>query len=197
MHKPARTYPKPLGDMIDRCLGEVFARQGFASSQLVTHWPDIVGDEIAALAEPVKLQWPRAIHADAPEPALARVLLLDQFTRNAFRDTPRAFAGDARALKAAQAMVAARQDAALAPLQRQFVYLPFEHAESLPMQDEAMRLFGALAAEQPQFADLLEWARRHRDIIARFGRFPHRNALLGRASTPDEEAFLLLPGSRF
>ena len=135
--------------------------------------------------------------ADDPDTALAQVLLLDQFTRNAFRDTPRAFAGDARALKAAQAMVAARQEASLAPLQRQFVYLPFEHDESLAMQDEAMRLFGALAAEQPQFADLLEWARRHRDVIARFGRFPHRNALLGRASTPDEEAFLLLPGSRF
>lgn len=135
--------------------------------------------------------------ADEPDTALAQVLLLDQFTRNAFRDTPRAFAGDARALKAAQAMVARGDDRVLAPLQRQFAYLPFEHAESLAMQDEAMRLFGALASEHPQGVEQLEWARRHRDIIARFGRFPHRNALLGRTSTPEEEAFLLLPGSRF
>ncbi len=135
--------------------------------------------------------------AGQADSALAQVLLLDQFTRNAFRDTPRAFAGDARALAAAQAMVAAGQDRALAPLQRQFVYLPFEHAESPAMQDEAMRLFGELAREHPEHADVVTWARRHREIIERFGRFPHRNALLGRASTPEEEAFLQQPGSRF
>jgi len=137
-------------------------------------------------------------HWDAtPAGALALVVVLDQFTRNAYRDTPRAFAGDAPALAAAQALVAAGGDRALAPLQRWFVYLPFEHAEDLGLQRQALQLFGALAAEHPSLADASEWARKHHDVIARFGRFPHRNAILGRASTPEEEAFLAQPGSRF
>jgi uncharacterized protein (DUF924 family) len=132
-----------------------------------------------------------------PGPALARVLLLDQFTRNAFRDTPRAFAGDALALRAARSMIEQGQDQQLRPLQRSFVYLPFEHAEGLAEQDEALRLFGALAEAAPGLAGNLEWAEKHRAIIARFGRFPHRNAILGRPSTPEELAFLQQPGSRF
>jgi uncharacterized protein (DUF924 family) len=134
--------------------------------------------------------------ADAPG-ALAQILLLDQFTRNALRDTPAAFAGDARALAAASAMVGARQDEALPPEQRAFVYLPFEHAESLAMQDEAMRLFGRLTAQAPQMRDMLAYAERHRAVIQRFGRFPHRNAMLGRRSTVEELAFLREPGSHF
>jgi len=129
--------------------------------------------------------------------ALAQVVLLDQFTRNAWRGTPRAFAGDARALAAAQAMVAARQDRALPPEQRAFVYLPFEHAESLAMQEEALRHFRGLAAEAPDMAESLDYALRHHAIVQRFGRFPHRNAILGRASTPEELAFLEQPGSGF
>jgi uncharacterized protein (DUF924 family) len=132
-----------------------------------------------------------------PGPALARVLLLDQFTRNAFRDTPRAFAGDVLALAAARAMVEHGQDQHLRPLQRVFVYLPFEHAEDLHAQNEALKLFGRLAEDAPGLADNLEWARKHHVIIQRFGRFPHRNAILGRASTPEELAFLEQPGSRF
>ncbi len=131
------------------------------------------------------------------ESALARILLLDQFTRNAFRGSSRAFAGDALALCAAREMVAAGQDAALEPVQRAFVYLPFEHAEDLAAQDEAVRLFTQLAAEAPALGDMLDYAHRHRAVIARFGRFPHRNAQLGRASTADELAFLREPGSRF
>ena len=133
----------------------------------------------------------------APRSALARVLLLDQFTRNAFRGTPRAFAGDAQALAAARAMVAAGLDRALPPLERAFVYLPFEHAEDLAMQDEAVRRFTALHAEAPEVADMLDYAHRHREVIRRFGRFPHRNAVLGRACTPQESAFLREPGSSF
>jgi uncharacterized protein (DUF924 family) len=129
--------------------------------------------------------------------ALAHVVLLDQFPRNAFRGTPRAFAGDARALAAAQVMVGAGQDGALPPVQRGFVYLPFEHAESLPMQDEAVRRFRALAAQAPEMAESLDYAERHRTIIERFGRFPHRNAILGRASTAEELEFLQQPGSGF
>ena len=135
--------------------------------------------------------------AAQPQSALAQIVLLDQFTRNTLRDTPRAFAGDARALAAATAMVGARQDEALPPEQRAFVYLPFEHAESVAMQDEAVRRFERLAAGAPQMAEMLRYAERHRDVVRRFGRFPHRNEVLGRRSTAAEEAFLKEPGSRF
>jgi len=137
-------------------------------------------------------------HWDAqPEHALARILLLDQFARNVFRETPRAFAGDAMALAAARAMVDSGQDRALLAVQRSFVYLPFEHAEDLGLQDEAVHLFTQLAGEAPELESALDYAHRHHAVIARFGRFPHRNALLGRASTAEELAFLLEPGSRF
>jgi uncharacterized protein (DUF924 family) len=132
-----------------------------------------------------------------PGPALARILLLDQFTRNIFRDTPRAFAGDALALEAARAMVMQGQDQALQPLRRVFVYLPFEHAESMEAQDESMRLFTRLAQEVPALEGYLDYAHRHHEIVQRFGRFPHRNAMLGRPSSADEITFLQQPGSGF
>jgi uncharacterized protein (DUF924 family) len=135
--------------------------------------------------------------ADEPQGALARILLLDQFTRNIFRDTPRAFAGDAQALAAAAALVDAGADQALQPLQRLFVYLPFEHAEDIGAQQRAVALCEALASADPAFESFADYARRHHDVIARFGRFPHRNSILGRASTAEEEAFLQRPGSRF
>ena len=134
---------------------------------------------------------------DEPRSALAQILLLDQFTRNAFRGTARSFAGDARALAAASRMVGSRQDEALAPFMRAFVYLPFEHAEGLAMQDEAIRLFTKLVSEAPEQADMLDYAHRHRDVIERFGRFPHRNDVLGRQSTAEEIAFVKQPGSGF
>jgi len=133
-------------------------------------------------------------HADG---ALAQILLLDQFTRNALRDTPRAFAGDARALAAASAMVGRRLDEALPPVRRSFVYMPFEHAETIAAQDEAVRLFTRLAAAAPELEHMLGYAQRHREVIRRFGRFPHRNAILGRRDTAEEAAFLQEPGSRF
>ena len=138
-----------------------------------------------------------AAWAGTAQGALAQVVLLDQFTRNAWRGTARAFAGDERALAAAQAMVAARQDDALPPEQRAFVYLPFEHAESLALQEEALRHFRRLAAAAPDMAESLDYALRHHAIVQRFGRFPHRNAILGRASTAEELAFLEQPGSGF
>ncbi|HSC62826.1 MAG TPA: DUF924 family protein [Caldimonas sp.] len=134
---------------------------------------------------------------DAPRPALAQILLLDQFTRNAFRGTARAFAGDPRALAAASRMVGTRQDESLPVFMRGFVYLPFEHAESMAMQDEAVRLFGRLVDDVPEQAGMLDYAHRHRDVIRRFGRFPHRNDVLGRQSTAEEIAFLMQPGSGF
>lgn len=129
--------------------------------------------------------------------ALAQVLVLDQFTRNAFRATARAFAGDARALAAASRLVGARQDEALPVFMRSFVYLPFEHAEGIAMQDESVRLFTRLVAGTDDPQQLLDYALRHRAIIERFGRFPHRNASLGRQSTAEEVAFLKRPGSGF
>ena len=131
-----------------------------------------------------------------PAGALARVVVLDQFTRNIFRDTPRAFAGDARALAAADAAVARGFDRAVDAVQRAFFYLPFEHAEDVAMQHRSLALFGDLARATGDDT-LLVWARRHADVIFRFGRYPHRNAVLGRASTPEEVEFLAQPGSRF
>ena len=132
-----------------------------------------------------------------PLPALALVIVLDQFTRNAFRDTARAFAGDARALQTARAMVASGADRALSSVQRSFVYLPFEHAEDLSHQRTAVQLFQQLAHDEPARADLVGWALRHHEVVARFGRFPHRNVTLGRANTAEEEDFLQKPGSSF
>ena len=132
-----------------------------------------------------------------PLGALAEIVVLDQFTRNVFRDTPRAFAGDARALRAAQALVESGADRGLLAVQRQFVYLPFEHAEDLEMQNEGVRLYTRLAAIASEQADGLDYAQRHRAIIERFGRFPHRNRIVGRQSTPEEAEFLLTPGSGF
>ena len=130
-------------------------------------------------------------------PALARIVVLDQFTRNVFRDTPRAFAGDRQALAAASDMVGSRHDESLPPFMRAFVYMPFEHAEGIAMQDESVRLFTRLAAAFPEIGSMLEFALKHRAVIERFGRFPHRNAILGRHSTAEESAFLAGPGSRF
>lgn len=159
-----------------------------------------IADRFGALIERA-LRGELADWSREPGSALAQIVLLDQFTRNVFRDTPRAFAGDARALAAATAMVGRRQDEALPALQRAFVYMPFEHAEGLGAQDEAVRLFTRLLESTPQASpelrSMLEYAERHRAVIRRFGRFPHRNAILGRHSTPDETVFLQEPGSRF
>jgi uncharacterized protein (DUF924 family) len=127
--------------------------------------------------------------------ALGLIVALDQFTRNIFRGTPRAFAGDARALALATRLVDTARDLTLEPVERWFAYMPFEHSERLLDQYEAVRLFGRLAADGLDAP--LDWARRHFEVVKKFGRFPHRNAILGRASTPDEIEFLKLPGSGF
>lgn len=132
-----------------------------------------------------------------PAGALAQIVVLDQFTRNAFRGTARAFAGDIRALAAARALVDAGVDRTLSGVQRQFIYLPFEHAEDLATQKESVRLFAQLERDAPEVGELLVWAQRHHDIVERFHRFPHRNAALGRTSTAEEIEFLKQPGSGF
>ena len=130
-------------------------------------------------------------------PALARLIVLDQFTRNHYRGTARAFAGDGQALNIARALVASGRDRDLTGVQRQFAYLPFEHAEDVSHQRTAVQLFMQLGQDEPALAGLVSWAQRHHDVVLRFGRFPHRNALLGRPSTAEEEAYLLTPGSGF
>jgi len=140
-----------------------------------------------------------ALDAESDETLLARILLLDQFTRNIFRDTPRAFAGDVQALSIATALVTAGRDKNLSPFQRWFAYLPFEHSESLLEQERAVALFAGLRREMQNeaFDSACDYALRHREVIARFGRFPHRNAILGRESTAEEIGFLGQPGSSF
>lgn len=131
-----------------------------------------------------------------PASALALVIMLDQFSRNLFRGDPRSFSQDGRALAAAKRMVDEGVERAMLPVERWFVYLPFEHSESMPDQLRSLELFGSLSAD-PDSAGTIDYARRHHDIIRRFGRFPHRNDILGRPSTPEELGFLQEPGSRF
>lgn len=126
-----------------------------------------------------------------PEGALAAILLLDQFPRNLFRGTRRAYATDPTALLATERAIERGHDAEVEPALRRFFYLPFMHAEALRHQDRSVTLNAALGDE-----DSLKWARHHRDIVARFGRFPHRNAILGRESTEEETAFLKESGFR-
>lgn len=127
---------------------------------------------------------------------LARIIVLDQLPRQIHRGSALAFAADPLALEAARHAIAQRYDAAMLPVERLFTYLPFEHSESLGDQERACRLMEPLA-QYPETDDALRYAFAHRDIIARFGRFPHRNAMLDRPSTPEETEFLRQPGSAF
>lgn len=136
---------------------------------------------------------------DTPLGSLGLAILLDQFSRNAYRGTPEAFAGDARALSVAASAIERGFDRKLGCAGRTFLYHPFEHSEDRDDQDRSVRLFEALVEEAPpawrQFAaDFVPYAHAHRDVIARFGRFPHRNAILGRRSTPDEVGYLRAGG---
>ncbi len=125
------------------------------------------------------------VAASSPHQAVASVIVLDQFPRNMFRGTPRAFATDHFALAAARAAIERELDKNLDKNRRLFLYLPFEHSEELCNQHRAVELVAALDDNE-----WLRYALAHRDIIARFGRYPHRNAVLGRASTPEEAEFL-------
>lgn len=141
--------------------------------------------------------------ADLPSGRLALILLLDQLPRNIHRGTPAAFAQDPLARDLCLKGLSIGADKSLSPLERVFFYLPLEHAESREQQARSVALFEALAAEQAgtpaqaTFAGFTDFARRHQVIIERFGRFPHRNDILGRTSTPEEAAFLQQPGSGF
>lgn len=123
---------------------------------------------------------------------LAEIIVLDQFSRNLYRGSPEAFATDPLALALAQQAVALEQDQKLPPRQRSFLYMPFMHSEAAEVHQAAVPLFESLAMPRSLESEL-----RHKAIIDRFGRYPHRNAVLGRDSTPEERAFLLEPGSSF
>ena len=156
----------------------------------------------AALDEAIRTRFGATLEAAArcelfgwrttPEGQLAEVLVLDQFSRNVWRDTPRAFAQDALALALAQELVASGQDRSLPLAQRRFAYMPYMHSESALIHDQAVALFS-----QPGLEDNLRFEHAHKAIIDRFGRYPHRNAILGRSSTAEELAFLSGPGSSF
>ena len=133
---------------------------------------------------------------DARESMLALIVVLDQFSRNLYRNDARAFAQDPHARECARQAVARGDDGASLPVERQFFYLPFEHSEDREDQALAVSLMSQLE-EYPETRGLTQWATKHKVIVDRFGRFPHRNAVLGRASTAGEIEFLKTPGSGF
>ncbi len=139
---------------------------------------------------------------DEARPALAYVIVLDQFSRNMFRGTPGMYATDPQALEASRRILDTGFDHQLSAAGRGFVRMPFMHSEALADQDRCIELFRTLAEELggpagASVAENVKYAHMHRDIVARFGRFPHRNRILGRACTEEEEAFLKSPGSSF
>lgn len=149
------------------------------------------------------------LDAWASEPLgwLALLIVLDQFTRNVYRGRPESFSGDAAALRWAEHGQAQGWDRSLPLMARAFAYLPLEHAEDMARQDRSVKVFqallndaesaGAQASMLETIRSYLDYAERHRDVIRRFGRFPHRNAILGRSSTPAEQEYLAQPGSGF
>ncbi len=144
-------------------------------------------DTYQALSERVPDDWPAS-----PEGCLAAVIVLDQFPRNMFRNDKRSFATDAAALALSKRAISAGFDAKLDADRRAFLYMPFQHAEDVADQAQSVELFEALGKPVER-----DFAARHKAIIDRFGRFPHRNAILGRDSTAEEIAFLKQPGSSF
>jgi len=128
----------------------------------------------------------------SPEGQLAEIIILDQFSRNIYRGKPESFANDALALALAQCSVASKADCEMNASERAFLYMPYMHSESLFIHEDAVLLFG-----QPGMEMNLEFELKHKAIIDRFGRYPHRNNILGRISTPEEQEFLKSPGSSF
>jgi len=179
---------KDAQDVLHYWFEELAPKQRFAKDDQVD---DAIrrrfGPLHAALAMSVPTSW-----RGEPRSLLAAVIVLDQFSRNLFRGQAAAFAQDREALELTRSALARGEDEGLSAEERQFLYMPLMHSESLTDQEECVRLMERLG-----LAEAAHYARRHRDIVARFGRFPHRNVALGRASTTDEAAFLREPGSSF
>ena len=168
-------------------------RQGFwfgSSEQVDREICDRFGDRVRAAQRGELADW-----GESPRSAVALVILLDQFTRNVFRGTSEAFAADSLALETARSLIESGRDRELPWVYRAFLHLPFEHSESIDDQRRCVELCRSAAAEAPPgWQELMEgyvgYAVGHGEVIERFGRFPHRNGVLGRASTPEEIAYL-------
>jgi uncharacterized protein (DUF924 family) len=195
-----------IDDVLSFWFGEL-SEGGLSSPAAAARWfkkDPAFDEEIRARFGALHARLARGGEAAPAEPraALAYVIVLDQFSRNMYRDEPRMFASDALALSAARAIVAANQDGAFRAHERTFLYMPFMHSEALEDQNECVRLFRALADSHSGETKAAieynhEYAVKHRDVVQRFGRFPHRNKILGRATTNEEAKFLTEPGSSF
>ena len=198
---PSTSAPATPADILAFWLGDGMA-QGWPTQDLNKRW--FLGG--AALDEEIRTRFgPAVVRAVSgtlqdwegqAQSRLALVILLDQFSRNVFRGTAQAFAGDARARQLTLQTLAAREDLQLPWVARVFLYMPLMHAEDAALQEESVACFSQLLAEapenlKPRIHGNLDFAREHQGIIARFGRFPYRNAALHRASTPKEEEFLV------
>ena len=200
-----------MGETIDSILtfwfGHGVTAKEISSDRASVWWGknDAMDREIRTRFEPVT----RAVFdgrldhwRETPRGMLASIICCDQFPRNMYRGRAESFAFDPSALAMAEEMAATGAHRELQPVQRVFAYLPFEHSEDPAMQDKSMELYGALVEEagpdeREVFKLNLDFARRHQEIIERFGRFPHRNCILGRESTEEEAEFLTQPGSSF
>ena len=197
----------PYHAVLDFWFGPLVDDTVVANRQSGLWWskdPEVDADIRERFAELVLQAQSGALDDWLPEPRgrLALILLVDQFTRNIFRDSPEAFAGDAKARQWCREGLACHADRQLRPIERVFFYLPLEHSEDAEDQQQSVTLFRELASQvsasqMKTFAFFLTFAIRHQDIIQRFGRFPHRNRILGREATAEEVVFLTEPGSSF
>jgi uncharacterized protein (DUF924 family) len=195
----AGNEPNEAAELIDFWFGPPNSDERFKSRAIWFKRDDAFDAELRRRFLPLHQRAAAGDYADwarQAEPCLALILALDQLPRNLFRDTAQAFATDAMARETADNAIRRGIDRSLPAVWRSFVYLPFEHSESLADQERSVALYAAMAKD-PAFASGLDYAQRHHAIIARFGRFPHRNHALGRTSTAEEETFLKEPGSSF
>ena len=160
-----------------------FTKREDTDRKIATQFQSLVEQALAGQLD----EW-----TDSAEGLIALILLLDQFTRNIFRNSANAFAGDAKALEFAQTALSHKRHLTLPPIHQVFLLMPLEHNENLVVQEQCVEAFRALHERTglPQIADFSRYAVAHRDVIAQFGRFPHRNDILGRSSTEDELAYL-------
>ena len=160
-----------------------FTKREDTDRKIATQFQSLVEQALAGQLD----EW-----TDSAEGLIALILLLDQFTRNIFRNSANAFAGDAKALEFAQIALFEKRHLTLPPIHQVFLLMPLEHNEDLVVQEQCVEAFRALHERTglPQIADFSRYAVAHRDVIAQFGRFPHRNDILGRSSTEDELAYL-------
>jgi len=185
---PPAGEPAWVADVLRYWLEELTLEQCFEKNPEID---DTIRTRFAALHERLARD-DGTVRAEAPRELLAAIIVFDQFSRNLHRGSPRAFATDPIARRLARTAVADGLDQAMSKRERIFVYLPFEHSEDVGDQEQSVRLFAQLDDE-----NLTKYAMAHKVIIDRFGRFPHRNAVLGRESTPEEIAFLKEPMSSF